>query len=72
MLDDAEREIVKASAKELLAHLHEKLMLDWRKKAATVASVRTEIRDVLDARLPADPYPPVIFDTKVQAVLTSC
>lgn len=67
-LDDAEREIVKLSAKELLAHLHEKLVLDWRKKAATVASVRTEIRNVLDARLPADPYPPEVFDTKVQAI----
>jgi type I restriction enzyme R subunit len=67
-LDDAEREVVKASAKDLLAHLHDKLVLDWRKKAATVASVRTEIRDVLDASLPADPYPPALFDAKVQAV----
>ena len=67
-LDHAEREIVKASAKELLAHLHDKVVLDWRKKAATVASVRTEIRDVLDASLPADPYPPNLFDAKVQAV----
>ncbi len=33
-----------------------------------MASVRTEIRDVLDADLPADPYPPGLFDTKVQAV----
>jgi type I restriction enzyme R subunit len=68
VLGDAERELVKTSAKELLAHLHEKLVLDWRKKAATVASVRTEIRDVLDARLPVDPYPPELFDTKVQAI----
>ncbi len=68
VLDDTEREIVKASAKELLAHLHDKLVLDWRKKAATVASVRSEIRDVLDASLPADPYPPDLFDAKVQAV----
>jgi type I restriction enzyme R subunit len=68
VLDDAQREVVKASAKRLLAHLHEKLVLDWRRKAATVASVRTEIRDVLDADLPADPYPPELFDAKVQAV----
>jgi type I restriction enzyme, R subunit len=68
VLDDAQREVVKASAKRLLAHLHEKLVLDWRRKAATVASVRTEIRDVLDADLPADPYPPALFDAKVQAV----
>ena len=30
-LDDAEREMVKASAKRLLAHLHDKLVLDWRR-----------------------------------------
>src|SRR5205807_2983811 len=68
VLDDAEREMVKASAKRLLAHLHDKLVLDWRRKAATMASVHTEIRDVLDADLPADPYPPALFDAKVQAV----
>lgn len=68
VLDDAERKVVKASAKRLLTHLHDKLVLDWRRKAATMASVRTEIRDVLDADLPADPYPPAVFDAKVQAV----
>ena len=57
-----------ASAKRLLAHLHEKLVLDWRRKAATTADVRTTILDVLDADLPADPYPPEVFDAKVQAV----
>jgi type I restriction enzyme R subunit len=67
-LDAAERELVKASSKRLLTHLHDKLVLDWRRKAATIASVRTEIRDVLDADLPADPYPPALFDAKVQAV----
>ena len=60
--------MVKASAKRLLAHLHDKLVLDWRRKAATTADVRTTIRDVLDADLPADPYPPEVFDAKVQAV----
>ena len=68
VLDDAEREVVKASAKRLLAHLHDKLVLDWRRKAATTADVRTSIRDVLDSDLPADPYPPELFDAKVQAV----
>jgi type I restriction enzyme, R subunit len=67
-LTDAERELVKASAKRLLAHLHDKLVLDWRRKSATTADVRTAIRDVLDADLPADPYPADIFDTKVRAV----
>ena len=68
ILDDAERELVKASAKRLLAHLHDKLVLDWRRRAATTSEVRTTIRDVLDADLPADPYPPEVFDAKVQAV----
>ncbi len=68
VLDDAERAVVKASAKRLLAHLHDKLVLDWRRKAATASEVRTTIRDVLDADLPADPYPPELFDAKVQAV----
>ena len=68
VLDDAEREQVKAGAKQLLAHLHEKLVLDWRRKAATMAGVRTTIVEVLDQELPEDPYPPEVFDTKVQAV----
>jgi type I restriction enzyme R subunit len=68
ILDESERERVKASAKRLLAHLHDKLVLDWRRKAATTAAVRTTILDVLDAGLPADPYPPDLFEAKVQAV----
>jgi type I restriction enzyme, R subunit len=68
VLGDAEREVVRASAKRLLAHLHDKLVLDWRRKAATLAEVHTTILDVLDADLPADSYPPEVFDAKVQAV----
>ncbi|HUP69174.1 MAG TPA: type I restriction endonuclease subunit R [Acidimicrobiales bacterium] len=68
VLDDAERKQVKAVAKRLLLHLHDKLVLDWRRKAATTAEVRTTVRDILDADLPADPYPPALFDAKVQAV----
>ncbi len=68
VLDDAEREVVKASAKRLLAQLHDKLVLDWRRKAATTAEVRITIGRVLDADLPADPYPPDVFDAKVQAI----
>jgi type I restriction enzyme R subunit len=68
VLDDAEREVVKAGAKRLLAHVHDKLVLDWRRKAATTSEVRTTIRDVLDADLPADPYPAELFNAKVQAV----
>ena len=68
ILDDAQREIVRASAKRLLEHLHDKLVIDWRRKASTTADVRASIRTVLDEDLPADPYPPVVFDAKVQAV----
>ena len=68
VLTDDEREVVKASAKRLLTHLHDKLVLDWRRKPATTAEVRTTIGEVLDADLPADPYPPELFEAKVQAV----
>jgi len=68
VLNDAERDVVKASAKKLLSRLHDKLVLDWRRRAATTADVRVTIRDVLDADLPAHPYPPQVFDLKVQAV----
>ncbi|CAN5786404.1 hypothetical protein BH24ACT5_BH24ACT5_14310 [soil metagenome] len=68
VLDPEQTAIVKASAKRLLAHLHDKLVLDWRRKAATAAEVRNTIRDVLDANLPTDPYPPDVFDAKVAAV----
>jgi type I restriction enzyme R subunit len=59
---------VKASAKRLLARIHEELVIDWRRKAASAAIVRTSIRNLLDHDLPADPYPPAIFDQKVQAI----
>lgn len=68
VLTPDERDVVKASAKRLLVHLHDKLVLDWRRRAATTADVRLSIKQVLDADLPADPYPPALFDAKVQAV----
>jgi type I restriction enzyme R subunit len=67
-LTDGDRAIVKASAKRLLARIHEELVIDWRRKAASAAIVRTSIRNLLDHDLPADPYPPAIFDQKVQAI----
>ena len=68
VLTDAERETVKASAKRLLVHVHDKLVLDWRRKATATADVVITIQRVLDADLPADPYPPSLFDAKVQAI----
>jgi type I restriction enzyme R subunit len=67
-LNDEERALVKASAKRLLEHLHDKLVLDWRRKAAASAGVRTTIKEILDADLPVDPYPPEMFDAKVAAI----
>ena len=58
---------MKAVAKRLLAHVHEKLVLDWRRRAETVADMRVTIRNVLD-ELPAEPYPRTVYDAKVQAV----
>jgi type I restriction enzyme R subunit len=66
-LTDDERELVKGVAKRLLTHVHERLVLDWRHKAETMADVRVAIRDVLD-ELPAEPYPRPVYDAKVQAV----
>ncbi len=63
-----ERAVVKQSAKALLTHLHDRLVLDWRRRAETMAGVRTTIRGVLDQGLPADPYPRELFDEKVNAV----
>ncbi len=67
VLTDEKRLLVKGVAKRLLAHVHEKLVLDWRRKAETMADVRVAIRDTLD-ELPADPYPRPVYDAKVQAV----
>jgi type I restriction enzyme, R subunit len=66
-LTDEEREQVRGVAKRLLEHIHERLVLDWRRKAETVADVRVVIRDTLD-ELPEDPYPRPVYDAKVQAV----
>ena len=67
VLTDAELVLVKGVAKRLLEHLHDRLVLDWRRKAETMADVRVVIRDILD-ELPDDPYPRPLYDTKVQAV----
>ena len=67
-LTDEELVLVKASAKRLLEHLHDKLVLDWRRKADASAGVKTAIKDVLDSDLPVDPYPPELFDAKVSAI----
>lgn len=67
-LTEEEREVVRASAKTLLKHLHEKLVQDWRRKVDVTNDVDSTIRRVLDAGLPEAPYTPDIFTTKVQLV----
>jgi type I restriction enzyme R subunit len=67
VLNDDERQRVKASAKNLLEHLHEKLVQDWRRKIDVMSDVNSTIRRVLDEVLP-EPYTVDIFQTKVQLV----
>lgn len=68
MLTAGELEVVKGSAKKLLSHLHDKLVLDWRSKADASAAVFIAIKRSLDEDLPEDPYPPAVFEAKVQVV----
>ncbi len=68
VLTDEQRETVKNSAKKLLEHLHEILVQDWRRKVDAINDVDSTIRRVLDAELPAEPYPLEIFSSKVQLV----
>ncbi|MGI8457364.1 MAG: type I restriction endonuclease subunit R, partial [Propionibacteriaceae bacterium] len=68
VLTDDEREQVKASAKKLLDHLHDKLVQDWRRKVDVKNDVDSTIRRVLDQALPVTPYTLDIFKLKVQLV----
>jgi type I restriction enzyme R subunit len=64
--DDLDR--VRSVAKGLLAHIHDKLVVDWRTRAEAQADMRVAIRHQLDTGLPDDPYPRDVFDEKVQAI----
>ena len=67
-MSDADREKVKATARELLATLkREKLVLDWRKRQQARAEVRVTIEKLLDKGLPRV-YTPVLFEQKTTAV----
>ena len=58
----------KASAKQLLSHLHEKLVQDWRRGVDVTADVNSTIRRILDEGLSQEPDTPDIFTAKVQLV----
>ncbi len=66
-LTEAERKQVKATAKKLLEHVTEKLVLDWRKRQHTRAAVQVAVGEILDNGLP-EVYGPELFDEKVQRV----
>jgi type I restriction enzyme, R subunit len=53
LLGDAEREQVKAVARKLMAHIQDRLVLDWRRKAETREAARGLVKDVLDELPPA-------------------
>jgi type I restriction enzyme R subunit len=67
-MSDADREKVKATARELLATLKAgKLVLDWRKRQQSRAEVRVTIEKLLDQGLPRA-YTPELFEQKTTAV----
>ncbi|WP_193117367.1 type I restriction endonuclease subunit R [Brachybacterium tyrofermentans] len=68
VLTDDERETVKASARKLLEHLHDKLVQDWRRKVDVKNDVDSTIRQILDQGLPESSYTLDIFSSKVQLV----
>jgi type I restriction enzyme R subunit len=67
-MSDADREKVKATARELLSTLKAgKLVLDWRKRQQARAEVRVTIEKLLDQGLPKV-YTPELFEQKTTAV----
>ena len=66
-LTQAEATKVRGAAKKLLAHIEDKLVLDWKRRQQTRSAVRVAIGTVLDDELP-DVYGPELFDRKVDAV----
>ncbi len=67
-MSDADRDKVKATARELLAALKAgKLVLDWRKRQQARAEVRVTIEKLLDQGLPRV-YTPELFEQKTIAV----
>ena len=66
-LNKTEALTVKGAAKKLLAHIEDKLVLDWKRRQQTRSAVRVAVRDVLDAELP-EVYGPELFDRKVDTI----
>jgi len=66
-LSESEMRKVRTTAQRLLTHVEETLVLDWKKKEESKASLRVAIRQVLDEELP-EAYGRQIFDEKRQAI----
>ena len=66
-LTESEARKVKGAARKLLAHVADKLVLDWKKQQQTRSAVEVAIKDVLDEELP-EVYEPKLFKTKVGSV----
>ena len=66
-LTAAETATVKKTARKLLKHIEDKLVLDWKRRQQTRSAVRVAIGKTLDAELP-EIYDPELFDRKVEAI----
>ena len=66
VLSDEQRDEVKAVARKLMAHIQERLVLDWRRKAETREAARGLVKDILD-ELP-DAYDPEVWERKAEIV----
>jgi len=64
-LSSAQRVLVKKVARDLMEKLRDHLtVIQWEKRQQTRAAVQTTIREVLN-RLPEEPYPQLLWETKV-------
>ena len=66
-LTDEERAEVKKAARELLARLKTRLIINWRKNTAARSKLKLTIEDTLDSALPRA-YTPELYHQKCSAV----
>lgn len=66
VLSEQEQDEVKAVARKLMAHIEDRLVLDWRRKVETREAARGVVKDVLD-ELP-DAYDPETWERKAEIV----
>jgi type I restriction enzyme R subunit len=66
VLNDEQRDEVKRVARKLMAHIQDRLVLDWRRKAETREAARGLVKDILD-ELP-DAYDREVWERKADIV----